>query len=539
MSAITLKQALGVLAKSSSFSVKTASDRQSDIFDELKDYLYIKSDIEEDFERKLRLLQPGECIFLCGSSGDGKSEILSRSYEQYKNRMSFHLDATHSFAPDQSAIEALDELFDGLGHNQPPMVVGINIGMLANFAKEGAEKHSELKAVIEDFLETGKTSNEHYIFLDFESYPKFRFDDDSESYSYFIRKLLKKLTSPCDENLFHFIASNPGLKSEDMLIATNFKLLADESVQDLIITTLFKTRLLKDQFITTRALLDLIYQLIVGKYYLFDNLFMGKDSELNIRIAEFDPALVHTQILDQFVLRYELCLPDPELDDFLSSLNEIGIIFNKPRTTSGQAASLIRLFYLLKNTDFGNNYHHKFKHEFEESLLEYYESVWLKHSNYNGDKKLQSELRSFYSNELIPAIFKYTNRNAPELSRREFFLGEFGTCKVAAPVELKVDYNKIHFETIDKYDFFNAYLKLGEKELKPISINLNLFELICKLNNGYRPNKYDKNAIVLLDEIIEQVRLVAKVSPVLKYYEGGKSYCLGLDESLITVEVTN
>lgn len=84
MSAITLKQALGVLAKSSSFSVKTASDRQPDVFDELKDYLYIKPDIEEDFERKLRLLQPGECIFLCGSSGDGKSEILSRSYDNTK-----------------------------------------------------------------------------------------------------------------------------------------------------------------------------------------------------------------------------------------------------------------------------------------------------------------------------------------------------------------------------------------------------------------------------------------------------------------------
>lgn len=335
--------------------------------------------------------------------------------------MNFHLDATHSFAPDQSAIEALDELFDGLGHNQLPMVVGINIGMLANFAKEGTEKHSELKAVIEDFLETGTTSNERYVFLDFESYPKFRFDGGSESYSNFMRKLFNKLTQPCDENLFHFIASNPGPKSEDILIATNFKLLADENVQELIITTLFKTRLLKDQFITTRALLDLIHQLIVGKHYLFDNLFMGQDSDLNLRIAEFDPALLHTQILDQFVLRYELCLPDPALDEFLVSLNEIGIIFNKPRSTPGQAASLLRLFYLLKNTNLGNNYHHNFKCEFEEQLLEYYANVWLQHSNYNGDNKLQSELRNFYSNELIPAIFKYTNRNAPELSRREFF----------------------------------------------------------------------------------------------------------------------
>lgn len=539
MSAITLRQALGVLAKSSSFSVKTASDRQPDIYDELKDYLYIKPEIELDFEKKLRALQPGECIFLCGSSGDGKSEILSRSYERFKDKVNFHLDATHSFAPDQSAIEALDELFDRIGQEHQPMVVGINIGMLANFAKEGADKHHELKAVIEHFLANGKATHDRYSFLDFESYPKFGFESSSESYSTFMRQLFKRLTKPCDENLFNIIASNGEKKSLDLQIITNFNFLADENVQELIITTLFKTRLLKDQFITTRALLDLIYQLLVGERYLFDNLFLGDSSELNLRIAEFDPALFHTKMLDQFVLRYELCLPDPELDTFLESLTAIGIIYKEPRSTPGQAASLIRLFYLLKNSDFGNNYHHQFKRDFEEQLLEYYANVWLQHSQYNGDHDSQSALRSFYNKELIPAIFKYANRNGPELSRREFFLGAFGTCKVAAPVELKVDYREIHNQAVEKYDYFSAYLKLDDKALKPMNINLNLFELICKLNSGYRPNKYDKNAIVLLDEMIEQVRSVAKTSQILKYYEGEKSYFLGLDESLITVEETN
>lgn len=36
MSAITLRKALGVLAKSSSFSVTTETHRQKDVFDELK-----------------------------------------------------------------------------------------------------------------------------------------------------------------------------------------------------------------------------------------------------------------------------------------------------------------------------------------------------------------------------------------------------------------------------------------------------------------------------------------------------------------------
>ncbi|MDH1637834.1 DNA phosphorothioation-dependent restriction protein DptF [Aeromonas caviae] len=124
MSAVTLRKALGVLAKSSPFSVKTTSDRPRDVYDDLKEYLYVKPDIELDFEHVLSSLRPGDCVFLCGSSGDGKSEILSRSYERYKQYYRFHLDATHSFSPHQSAIEALNELFDRAGDG----------------AKEGANK---------------------------------------------------------------------------------------------------------------------------------------------------------------------------------------------------------------------------------------------------------------------------------------------------------------------------------------------------------------------------------------------------------------
>ncbi len=114
MSAITLRRALGVLAKSSSFSVTTVTHRQRDIFDQLKEQLFVKQDIEKDLQHHLDVSKPGEIIFLCGSSGDGKSEILTRcqSNPRYQQRLAFHLDATHSFAPQQTAIDALNDLFD-------------------------------------------------------------------------------------------------------------------------------------------------------------------------------------------------------------------------------------------------------------------------------------------------------------------------------------------------------------------------------------------------------------------------------------------
>ncbi|MDO4687464.1 MAG: DNA phosphorothioation-dependent restriction protein DptF [Plesiomonas sp.] len=538
MSSISLRKALGVLAKSSSFSVKTTGNRKPDVYDDLKEYLYIKPEIEFEFEKFLSNLKQGECVFLCGSSGDGKSELLSRNYEKYSNRYTFHLDATHSFSPHQSAIDALNEVFDLSGEVHPPLVIGINIGMLANFAKEGAERHKHLRNVIDKYLDKGESFQGIYSFFDFESYPKFRISEADNCYSTFMRKLLQRLTKECDENLFHIIALSDESRNTDRRITTNFRLLANDGVQDVIISALFKTRLFRGQFITTRALLDLVHQILVGDGYLFDNLFCGQRNELSVRLSDFDPALTHTKNIDQFILRYELNLPDQEFDLFLDEIKKIGIELNHSNEMSGQAASLIRLFYLLKNSELGNNYHHRFHADFEEQLLERYTKVWLQHNQYRGSTEIQLALRNFYVKELIPAILVYANRNAPVLSKREFSLGQIGQCHVAAPVELKPDFNTIKQKHVERNDHFFAYLKIDDQFLEPIAINLNMFELICKLNNGYRPSKYDKNAIIMLDEMVEQIRSVAKKSSVLHYYESGQFYRLGLDDGMITVEGT-
>ena len=56
----------------------------------------------------------------------------------------------------------------------------------------------------------------------------------------------------------------------------------------------------------------------------------------------------------------------------------------------------------------------------------------------------------------------------------------------------------------------------------PISINL--MELLIKINQGYRPNKHDKNAVLLLDEVIEQIIIVANEKDTLFILKGDKRY---------------
>lgn len=544
MSAITLRQALSVLAKSSSFSVTTVTDRKKDDFDKLKEQLFVEQDIEKDLRRYLDVAKPGEIIFLCGSSGDGKSEILTRCKldSHFQHKFSFHLDATHSFGPRQSAIDALNDLFREHHQLSQPLLIGINTGMLANYAREGEDDFEELRSAIDAFLSAQQEGSRPYrngncSFFDFEHYPKFEFDENKQ-YSSFIKKLLNNLTNDSDENLFQFIFRSDELNNPDLNEVANFKLLCMSGVQDVLITQLFKARLIKDQFVTTRTLLDFLHHLLMGDGYLFDNLFTGKENDLINKVSDFDPARLHTYELDQFILRYELGLVDTELDEFLISLEKLHIKFNRQCVKPGDATSLIRLFWLLQHESVGNNYHHKFSKFFNESLFERYSEIWYWHKNYTADSEQKKSLSRFYSFELLAGIQRYANRRAPELSmqKEEIFLGEFGGVKITAPVEMKPDWDAIKNKHTAYPTGFDVYLKVGGETLSPVRIGLNLFELLNKLNNGYRPNKYDKNAIVLLDEIVELITEKAKSSREIKFYAGGaRVYRAKADDDMISI----
>ena len=76
-----LRQALSILSKASPYAVKTLThDNQKSDFDKYKNYLYIETDIEKDVGQALATASKNDIIFVCGSSGDGKSEILVTDY---------------------------------------------------------------------------------------------------------------------------------------------------------------------------------------------------------------------------------------------------------------------------------------------------------------------------------------------------------------------------------------------------------------------------------------------------------------------------
>ncbi len=509
--------ALGTLAKSSSFSVATDAQHTNDPLKSYKDYLYVEPDIERDFVRRLSSIKAGEIILLCGSSGDGKSEILTRHLAAYQGRCKFHLDATHSFSPSETAIDALNELFDEQKSTKQPLVVGINTGMLGNYAEEGAEAHDDIKASIKAFLSRAKTPENH-TYLDFESYPKFRFED-GVGHSDFTERFLAQLTRADLSNPFYALFDAEKQRAGWSKLCTNFALLSNDSVQKTIVELLLKSRLMKDQFLTARTLLDFVYQILTMDGFLSDNLFTGIDNEILEQLQSFDPSASHTREIDEFILQFGLGIEGQGYCELKEMLTTYGIFdISSPR-------SFLRALYLLKyDTQFNNDYSRELVDSFDNRLVDRYAHIWLLHKNFDGAQEKRIELNKFYREVLIPAVHNYCNRNSPSLEKSTYFLSEYNGFSLAAELDIKPDFTVIQTAATSSITEFDARLKINEQKLKAIPVNLNLFRLLEGINNGYRPNKHDKNSILQLDDVIEQIVSTANSNQTLHIFSQEKKF---------------
>ena len=519
---MNLRTLLDTLSRSSAQAVSTLGNSSGN---PVKDYLYIKTTIEGAFQSAIEKATSGETIiFLCGSSGDGKSEILTRYYKQLSHKLTFHLDATHSFQPDMTAMETLDQVFTDHKQDNKPLVVGINIGMLGNYAEEGAEEHAKIIRSIQAFLDDkGSEISPSHIFLNFEDYPKFEPDND-RIIAPFIQSLLDKITQPTEDNLFyaawkHEVASMP----ETLHI--NYRLLQYPEIQEAIIRTLLKVRLKYEQFLTARTLLDFVHQILTGPGHLFDNLFTSRTTELTKALTHFDPCTIRSKDIDLFLIQKSLNITNPEFEAFKEGVADLVTLEQM------ETGSWVRFFYLVQDLDLSNNYHHRFSKDFRSPLYEQYIRVWLLHQNYSGKSSEKKELRQFYRKGVLEALSRFANRFAPKLtSKNQLFLAEYNGYHLSTRMDIKESLKRIDQYKPKRLGHFDALLKLGDEDLPPVPISSNFLDLIMKINSGYRPNKHDKNNIVILEELIEDITRRVRGANKLHIHKHEQHWVLTHDE---------
>ena len=494
---VSLWQALSILSKSSPYAVSTIREDSQHELHRFKNYLYIKTATQEKFEEIASKVSGKEIIFLCGSSGDGKSELLTRYKKTHSDDFLFHLDGTHSFSPNETAIQALDMRFSEFKSSGKPLIIGINTGMLGNYLADGLDEHRDIKESINAFLK-GQIVNQNHHFIDFSN--RSILAEGNKSFSL---KLIEKLTDPVETNPFYtlFLAESHSLTATSIL-HTNYRLLSHPSVQKQIENLLNKVRLQFDQFITARAVLDFVYELLSDKQYLFDVVFADSQNELLRYMSQFDPSQVHSYELDQFKLQFNLKLLKPCYQTFVDE----SLKWEIDKFNSGD--SVLRFMLLMQNDDGVSGDVKKLIAQASQSVVMDYVKIWFLHKTYKGDAGNKQSLNTFYREIVISAIHRYCNRHAQEFIKGQYFLYELNGYKVACDLEIKADFSAISVNKPYEASFFYVCFNINGREVRPIPINVNLLELLKKINNGYRPNKQDKNAILILDEIVDLLREV-------------------------------
>ncbi|MFL0797103.1 MAG: DNA phosphorothioation-dependent restriction protein DptF [Cellvibrionaceae bacterium] len=525
-----LREALGLLSKASPYAVTTSGGISDPKLRAIKDYLYIDTEVEKVFRNRLESVRDGDIIFLCGSSGDGKSEILTRYDQEYGDDVDFHLDATHSFQPEDTAIDTLNQVFSRQKASSRPLVVGINIGMLANYEREGSNDHQTIKSAIAKFLPKASIYSvpdveQKYSFINFEAFPKFSIAEDRISSKFFSMLLNRVVVDDQGNNFRDLFNASLGLCDQNSAgidtkrLVSNYLMLRDRGVQRVVVELLLNARIRQDQFITARMLLDFIYCILTGEKYLFDNLFEGGDNEILQALSEFDPSVKRDKALDQFVLNRSLNIDDKSFKQFRSEAKDKFKVDSRGKVN---VQSLVRQLFILRYTKLESAFPNNFTNSFSDYAGRKYREIWSLVKNYSGDGAERKVIRRFYEDIVFSAIGYYANRNAPYLSKGELYLSTHGLFDVASEAELTIEYKRIENDPCADIHSFNLHMAVNDEPLDAFPLNINLLSLLINVVAGYRPNKHDKNSVVLLDELVNHIRVSVGRADTLFLFKYGE-----------------
>ncbi|WP_368246141.1 DNA phosphorothioation-dependent restriction protein DptF [Clostridium paraputrificum] len=547
-------------------------------FSDFKKYMHITRDAQIELEGLIldAYEQTGsQLILVCGSVGDGKSHIISYFKNKYPEKMaSFVLqnDATESLAPDKTSMDTLNEVLENfsdekIDSSNEKCILAINLGTLNNFIdSEYGERFTILKKFVAEkkILETTIEDNSfnsdgHIQFVNFSDYHLFTLKDGQVKSNY-IKSLIKKITDPSEVNTFYSSYKENCSKCSYKgccPIKANYEFLSEDGVQDAIVDLLVQCIIKKKIIISTRALLNFIYDLVVARTYIDVNSPTFKSKIGNLKNEDYINSLTPNIIFSHKELSFifealnsldPLNVRNERVDDFIIKFNntvEVLDFFNEyidfPKgylnkvidlDFSGQEGKkvkshilklFIRSYYLCGKGDIFS-----LKDEVYEKFI----------SNlYFWNKGEKSKLKSLYS-EIKDGIIKWNGDT--DKNHINIFVGKKQLqYKVSEELELKADISKLPSSNEAELVKFLTSLELNFKTEKlnksvGIDIDFSLYDLLVKVTKGYRPNKKDKNHFIKFIEFINKLESTGSQSEKLvftqKNREENKKFRLEYDD---------
>lgn len=533
------------------------------VFTEFKRYMHVDRNAQTELENiimEASKSNKSQLILVCGSVGDGKSHIISYFKNKYPDVISkfiLHNDATESLEPNKTSMDTLNDLLESFSDeniedSNEKIILAINLGTLNNFIdSDYGDKFTKLrdfvndKKILEKSIEDNSfNSDENIQFVNFSDYSLFTLKDEKVESEY-IKSLIKKITDKSEYNIFYesYKMNCSNCKNNGVCpIKANYELISENNVQDAIVDLLVQCIIKNKIIISTRALLNFLYDLLVPRQHIDINSPMFKNDIYRLKDEEYINSLMPNIIFDHKELSFifnSLNTLDPlnvrneKVDDFIIKFNNSTYVeaffkenldypkgyiekINEKCKEKGLDKKLkhnllklfIRSYYLCGKGDLFN-----LKDDVYEEFIKYV-YYWNK-----GDKR---KLQPLYTN-LKDGIYKWNGQ--ADKNQINIFIGKNQVkYKVSEMLELKADTNNLPTNSESKLDKFLTTIEIkykgeGLNESCAIEIDFPLYELLTKVSNGYRPNKKDKNQFIKFIEFISRIEMAGSQKSELIFTE--------------------
>lgn len=526
----------------------------------LTKYMHVTRPVQKEFDsivKNASVSDKAELILLCGSVGDGKSHLLSfynENYPELMGKFQVHNDSTASFYINKPAIFTLREVLndftdENISVSKKKLILAINLGTLNNFIESDINNEFvnlrnfvDAQRILEESISTlsKDDANSKFHYVNFTDYHLYSLAESAPNSSY-IENLILKIIEEVEDNPFRNEYNSCCKKCSSYIVCpvrSNYEMLFNSVYRNGLIQLIIESIVKNKLIISTRALLNLFYEMLVDERFIrtgsfeprkeilklspisyckaltANSIFSREESSTAINaLREIDPVDVRNENIDTFIV--DFTNKENILDVFQEFLPEIQSNLDK-----------------FAKTDFSENNSNPLKQEllklfirsyrlFDKSQLFsvrdqlYYD--YMKNLYYwNCGEKIK--LRTCYN------IVKQASLNWNGSSENDEMLIVTNSLqtkyKLSQKIEIKQSLDNVVERKESEVERFSNTLFMDYKNDKTgdkfeIEVDYSLFSLLNKIVEGYRPNMKDKSINVKFSDFVEKISRVGSKSETI------------------------
>lgn len=538
-------------------SIVDGDDKQ----DKFNSYLHVKRQIQDEFYNKLMELKNKETpqlILLTGIVGDGKSHLLSYMQSEHEELMgcfNIHSDATESHDPEWSTHDTLNNVLECFNDeniknddNSHKLILAINWGTLSDFIEDDKFNSNyetlirllkEFHAFDPDYL-VDDDSKEFLTILNFSDYQIFELNKEGVS-SDFITNILNKITYKDLKNPFYKAYKTDKKNNIENSIIYNYEMFFNSNVRDIFTNTLIKYIIINKKSISTRELLNCIYEVLVPAkinknfnknkldkhmnellpFLLFNTHSRSKIlsgisefSPFNMRNKDIDELLIQLRILDNSSIFKKYFDDCPEITFYKNYMLSDNFNYSKDNLDS-----FIYFIFFFGKEEIRDYFHD----EYYEKFIEY---LYLYNSN-------DIRLKKLLFNQIKQAIYNWKG----SIRTSHLIIDDLENFIVSKKIKLNLSFNAPTFNSKNKFhvEIF-VDCSIGN-DTTTLNMDYRLCKLILKMNNGYEPNKKQKQDLIVFNSFIDDILFKTNNDELLIFNKTeGKFFEASKNEDTITFE---